>query len=486
MRLVIPHDNPSILRLEEFQDLGDAIAASLKYTDKAARFEYERYKNNVWAMKDPQYPEKLLDLKGKIVKSLLFQDEKGFYTYAGLAPYLSAKTRLPIDNQVQYPESKSLPWDNVPPFKSYYYQTASVEELLKVKHGGVELGTGLGKSHIIELLVKNLGLQTVIMTPSTNISQQLYDNFVIRFGKKKVGRFFDGKKELGKLITIANGQSLVKVTKDSEAWKFFSKSQVFMADESHQCPAKTLESVCFGLMASTPYRFFFSATQMRNDGKDLVLEGITGSIVYTKTVKEGVDEGFLARPVFRTFKVRSESGYTSRDAAEMSRHHMYYNDNVNREVAKIVNTVADTMPTVILIDEIEQFVKLLPYLRHKVGFAHGNLTPENKKSVPPEYWKSDPAQLVKEFNKGEIPVLIGTSCINTGTDLKIVKMLVNLQGNKSEILVTQSVGRATRLAPGKTSCVIVDVDIENIPMLHKHYEIRKGIYQSLFPDFKEV
>jgi hypothetical protein len=63
------------------------------------------------------------------------------------------------------------------------------------------------------------------------------------------------------------------------AWEKLSKAQVFIADESHMTPAKTLQEVCFGLLKHAPYRFFFSATQMRGDGLGLLLEGIVGKIV---------------------------------------------------------------------------------------------------------------------------------------------------------------------------------------------------------------
>lgn len=841
MRLVIPNDNPSIVRLYDFEDKLDSVKSSLTYTDKAAVFAYNKFKKATWALNKlgpEKYGQQLSELKLAQKKCILFKDDTSTYTYSGLAGYLSKKLRIPVDNQVDYPSPKALPWAKAPSFEPYEYQLASKEKLLEAKHAGVQLGchrkgelvlmfdgsfktvesiqvgdqlmgpdstartvqelksgfdsmfkietvngqtmfvngnhilalertkrantagrrsdyrgtnprinitvndylkksktfkhlyklftapvkfrakdvsidpylmgvllgdgslintpnittmdpeiiefiqqiaveldlnvvqhsksnnkaltyaltrkagspqenilttklkalglwdklgkdkfipdefkinsnevqaqvlaglldtdgsyiggcfdyiskseqlasdvaflgrslglrvsgpvscqkydqngtqgtyfrltvsgnveiiptkiarkkakprlqkkspnqfgfsvtkvsdseqhygfeldkdhlyltdtflvthnTGLGKSHIILLLVKALGLKTIIMTPATSISDQLYENFVTAFGKKYVGKFFDGKKEANKLITVGNAQSFTRVEPGSDAWNELSKTAVFIADESHQCPATTLESVCFGLAARAPYRFFFSATQMRNDGKDLLLDAITGPIVYTKSVREGVDEGYLSKPLFRMVNTDSDVAFSSQDVNAMTRKHLYYNEKVTAHIGKLVNaSVAAGNPTVVLIEEVEQFTKLLPYLRHAVGFAHGPLS-ENKEKVPPEYWESDPTALVKDFNALKLPILVGTSCITTGTDIKAVKTLVYWQGGKSEIQVKQAIGRGTRLFPGKTTCTVVDYNVKNIDILTKHAEARKEIYNELYPSLKEI
>lgn len=489
MRLVIPEENPSIVRIFDFQDPHNQVKESLTYTDKAAVFEHTRFKNATYLLQKmgpDRFNEELQAKKAATKKCLLFCDEISHYSYAGLAPYLSKKLNLPVENLVKYPKPKKVAWLNPPSYQPYPYQTMSHDYLLEARHGGVEIGTGLGKSFIIQNLLRTIGLKTIVMTPATNISEQLYETYVQAFGKKLVGKFFGGKKESGKLFVIANAQSLTNVEEGSEHWEKLSSAQVFIADESHQCPAATLESVCFGLVAKAPYRFFFSATQMRNDGKDLLLDGITGKIVYTKTVKEGVDEGYLSKPVFRLVKVRSDSSYQSKDANSMTRTHLFYNDNVVKRFAAIANQAVEAgMPTLILIEEVEQFTKILPYLRHRAAFAHGPLA-DNKSKVPEPYWDSNPSELVKEFNEGKIPILVGTSCISTGTDIKAVKMLIYWQGGKSEIQVKQAIGRTTRKFPGKTICTIVDANVYNVDIMNRHLEARKKIYFELYPNVKEI
>ncbi len=326
------------------------------------------------------------------------------------------------------------------------------------------------------------------MAPSVSIAGQILDDFTTHFGSRYVGQFFDGKKKHDKLFTVCVAQSLTKVEKDSPAWNALSKAEVFIADESHLCPAKTLSEVCFGLVANAPYRFFFSGTQLRNDGLGILLDAITGKTVYRMSVQEGVDQGFLAKPIFRMVRMDSNIQFSSGDANENTRAHVYYNPQVNANAADIINRSVSLLqrPCLVLVDELEQFGHLLPLLRFEARYAHGGASGSVLDKVPVAHRKSDPKKLVEQFNRGEFPILVGTSCIATGTDIKAAKTIVYLRGGKSEIELRQSIGRGTRIVPGKDDFVMFDFAIDNVPMLAKHALARKKIYNSVFPSYQEV
>src|SRR5690606_39357903 len=61
----------------------------------------------------------------------------------------------------------------LPKHELRYYQKEIVDALCDAKHGAVEVGTGLGKSKCILHQTKRLGVQTLIMAPSTSIARQL-------------------------------------------------------------------------------------------------------------------------------------------------------------------------------------------------------------------------------------------------------------------------------------------------------------------------
>jgi hypothetical protein len=290
----------------------------LTYKDKKVTFSLMKLKKNRWLADRigvEQWQDQIRELKAQESKCLVFQDSKELWTYPGLIPTIKRKFPHLVVHPPQYPIPEANPfwtWDKVPEHTPYPYQLSSKDLLLDVIHGGVEIGTGLGKSLIILLLIRHLGLRTVVMAPGESVANQLYDDLVRAFGSKHVGFYGDGKKVSKKRITVAIGASLTRIKPGTPAWKDLSQTQCFIADESHLCPAVTLENVCHGLVANAPWRFFFSATQMRGDGLDLLLQAITGPIVFRMTVKEGIEQGYLARLFFYLVKIQTQINSESR------------------------------------------------------------------------------------------------------------------------------------------------------------------------------
>ena len=265
---MIEIDTPIRARLHGLEKQQGLLKQHLTYTDKKVDFELKKMKHASWFISrygQEAYNEKMAELKAARTKVLLFEDSKGMWTYSGLAWWLQSKFHgEKLTNHVQFPEAKIIPWAKVPDKEPRDYQIGMEEALLEARHGAVEVGTGLGKSFVILRLAKQLGLKTVIMTPSTSIALQIFAEFEKHLGKKYVGKFFGGKKDSKKLFVVGVDDSLTKIEEGSEHWINLSKAQVFMADESHLCPASTLAKVCFGLMATAPYRFFFSGTDRKS------------------------------------------------------------------------------------------------------------------------------------------------------------------------------------------------------------------------------
>lgn len=469
------------------------LKTSLTFLNKANAFEYKKFKKNIWYANKygrEEYLEKLEELKNNQNVCLLYEDADGFYTLPGIAKELLSRfPKSTFENQVDYPGECLTPWKKMPSKSLRPYQQQAVSGLIAAKHGAVELATGLGKSLIILHIAKSLGLKTVVMAPTTSIFSQLLKDFKEAFGERYVGAYGDGKKRSDKLFTIGIAQSLTRIEEGSEDWNNFRDTKVFIADESHLTPAKTLEYVCHSVFAKSPYRFFFSGTQMRGDGADLLLRGITGGIVQSMDVKQGVAEGWLARLDCTLVKVPSHSLQRPNDILKMAKVHFLYNKEISNRAVDIANRSVSLLghQVLILIDEIEQFFYLYPGLKHEVGFAHGgNLSVANKAKIPEKFHKSDPEELVERFNNGDLRILIGTSCINTGTDIRPVKTFINLQGGISEVQLKQSVGRCTRVTKDKKRCNVVDFIVEIDPdndrtlnPITRHCLVRKSLYEEI-------
>ena len=139
----------------------------------------------------------------------------------------------------------------------------------------------------------------------------------------------------------------------------------------------------------------------------------------------------------------------------------------------------------ILIEEIDQFFELVPYLKIPYRFATGSSLSKEQlvkyNGLPPELNGkiAEATDQVNAFNNGLVNLLIGTSCISMGTDTKVADFVIYMQAGLSEVKILQAIGRGTRLVPGKKDCIVVDFDIENCKLNHRHLEARKDLYKTI-------
>ena len=502
---------PAIARFKDFDPvLLDRARRFLTFQDQGVAYQISKHKKNRrWQSSDPEgWSDHLEGLKSQLKRCILFEDEEGFYTYSGLVDQLRAALLSPIalENSTLAPEPRGMAWAGTPRVPRPYQQEAK-EALLAARHGAISCPTGAGKSFVLVQLVHDLGLKTLVIAPSQSILSQLVADFRNAFGDRYVGQFGGGKKKFDRLITVGTFQSLTRLEPGDPAWEELSKVEVLLCDESHLTAAATLEKVCMGLARNAPYRFFVSATQVRGDGSELVLKGVTGPIVYKKEMKELVDQKFLAKPHFHMIRVRSDGTFESDDALKMGRKHFYYNPRIVKRAAEIANSAVKVLghQVLIMVEEISQFAHLLRHLEFNPRFAHGaaKSDPELRSKLPEQYWASDPLKLVDEFNDEGFPILVATSCCGMGTDFRTPQTVINLQGGRSPIGTPQLVGRGTRRhtfhdGRKKTSFNLIDFcpilntrsfndgagEDSNHSPPYRHALARAAMYEELYPNVR--
>ena len=338
MKLVL--ETPVKLRIKEVNETEFmSLQNLLKYRDRTVEESLRRMKKNPYYVKQfgkEQYHLMLADLESQLYKSLLYEDAEGYYTLPGTLPRLSRDFEVEFENNVYYPDFELIPWNKMPDFEPFFYQSKTVDLMTVNPHSHAEIATGLGKSHIAVMLVKATGLPTIISTPTIGLARSMYKELCERFGKRKVGMFGGSKKEIGKDILVCVGKSLSMVKEEAQLEKF-KKYQVFISDESHTLPAAQFNYFTNTVLGHCPYRWFLSATQERNDGKDLLLEGIIGRKVFEMTIQEGQEKGYLAKLKTLVFDVPSYSAYSnSNNTVKMNQMHFFGNKNIIDIIAQIV------------------------------------------------------------------------------------------------------------------------------------------------------
>ena len=485
--------SPTIARVvEASSDELDVCRKALSYQDQSVRFLLTKHQGNRWfRQKAPtEWEHRLRELQSQLRGSALYRDKDGHWMRPGSLSYLPDSLSVEIvSDDRRRPKFNPVGWFNEPPFEPYGYQKEALQKLLAEGHGAVQLATGLGKSHIISMLAKEVGRGTVVTTPSVAIFNEMLSMFQNLLGKSRVGAYGDGKKQIGKDFTVCVMKSLSLIEPGTNEWKFFSKANAVISDEAHCNPSDSLEKAFHGLFADVPYRFFLSGTQTRGDGSLPILKSINGPMLMDMSTEDGVKGGYLSPLRFFVVPVRSTNpSYNVKDANDMKRVHLLYNDNVIDIATRIANeAAAKDEGTLILVEEIEQLARVAKKLNVPFAYAHGNTTKKDKLEKL-GLTKVKVMDEIEKFNKGEVRVFIGTSCVSTGTNFYPTHNTINLQGGASEIKTKQgTIGRSARLlskskykdfSPPKPYTKVWDFHIIGIDKMAAHLKKRVGFYRD--------
>lgn len=495
MKLTVTH--PSKAFVEATSEELDQLRQELTFTNTSIAHDIKRLYNNHWFRNKnkEKWEAAIDDMKKRVKRTLVFTEDATNFVHPGSISYLSSK--IQVENKIDYPVPKKVAWKKPLPFNLHPYQEESWQKLLEVKHGNVELCTGSGKSAILLKLCRETGFRTAIIAPSRSIFNELLEKFEVHFGKNMVGTFGAGKKKLDKKFTICIGDSIANVKPDTEEWEFFSGLDMLCVDESHTWGAESLETICYGVLADIPYRFFLSGTQTRGDGTEKLLQSIIGQTVHVLTTKQAIDGGYICPHEYRIVEIESSNpNYATQDVLDMKRVHFLKNRNICAFIARLANleATAKRRQTLILVEELEQIAMLLPLLKVPTAIAHSEKKPERLLTLGIS--KVDPTESVEKFNKGEALILIGTSCISTGTNIYPTNNTINWAGGASEIRTKQgAIGRSVRLGsqnPWADKCVpkdkatIWDFNVYDVYVMARHLEERLACYRESGSEIKTI
>ena len=496
MRIVV--ENPSEARVEATTSELTMLANELTYTNTSNSYMLSKTVKNKWLRNnDPlEYDRRVKELRDNLKRTLIFYKNGTPYIRPGSIPWIKMKFDL-VSLIDPLPEKIPMPWKKKPRFEPYSYQSQAVEKLISNRHAAIELCTGAGKSLILLMLSKTVNRKTVVVTPSKSIFHEIYDSFREHLGEGAVGCIGDGKKRLGKQVTVAIAKSLSMIKEGTPEWEEMQKVEHIAFDEAHTVPAATLEPVVNNLFKNAYYRFFVSGTQTRGDGSVKLLRSLTGPIVLSMNTKEGIENGYLCPVKFFIKSVNSKSKYKGSNILKLNQEHFLYNPEILDFTAKAASAYASQKgeSSLILVEEIEQISELVKRMTVPVAFVHGNTT-DSATLTKLGISKTDMQEEIERFNSGQVRVLIGTSCISTGTNFYPTHNVFNLQAGASEIGTKQgAIGRSVRkleiskykdLHPPKLFSKIWDFRVCDIKKMEDHLKKRIEFYEETGGPVKEI
>lgn len=375
-----------------------------------------------------------------------------------------------IDKRSKPSYNNIFRWNNKPD-ELRYFQKDATNIFLSKGRGVFQMAVGSGKTRTAVQIIKELAVNTIFIVPSTALLVQAYDIFESAFGVKNVEQIKTDNIKKGKKlkpIRVVTIQTLNSLNKQGLAGDLLGDVDLLILDECHHSGSDSFKKLLPALQ-NIYYRLGLSGTYLRNDSKTLDLWGVCGEVIYDYSAAKATQEGFLTPvefnivPVLGNFKRNYQTEYTENYGG------MPFLDAV---LDTIMNRIPKDKQILILVDRKESCGHLIDeYLKEKrisCTYVNGD---DHKDVI---------AKAIDNFNNKKIRILLASTILGEGCDIRSTDALIMARGGKSEIAMTQAVGRAVRLYPGKKVAQVYDFNFKFCKYLPKHLEIRIETYQKQF------
>lgn len=414
-------------------------------------------------------------------------------------------------------------------------QQQAVEAVLKAQRGIVKAPTGSGKTEIISaLLMRVVGMRWLVLAPRTQLAlsacrrylrralerravaepkraavyrelvKQLEDEKLTNVaGDLRVGFVGDGRWDVEPEDTIIFGtfQTLYAALQGRGEELLRSAGGLIM-DETHGNGAKTFVQV----IEQTPHarwRVGFSATPLdRTDGRNAIVIGTTGKIIYEIPVPLLIKLGVFARPrlLFVTHdcsadvptseKCKSCKGKgtewsmaalsqvpcskcggtceTSPSYASIEDAGIAKSATRNALIAKLA--LEADKPCIVFVKRTLQGKRIAKLLANASGtavhFIDQTATAKQRDKV------------LKQIRDGELEIVVASKVWAEGVDAPNIATVVNARGGKSAINVLQQLGRGSRTSKDKKTFTYIDIADTGQPALQRHARARKRLIEA--------
>lgn len=260
-------------------------------------------------------------------------------------------------------------------------------------------------------------------------------------------------RDLSGRVVFGSIQSLYKKAYDLQ------KVDLVIVDEAHLIPAdgdgmyrKLLDDLAVINGGPVPM-VGFTATPFRLSTGSLV-EGngrVFEKIAHEVGIVELIDGGYLCPPITRGTKTKIDTAGVATRGGEF--------------VASALQKAADRdeITTAACKEIIRAGQDRRSWLVFSTGVAHAHHIANELRgegisceTVSGETPLGERDRIIAAFKRGEIRCLTNDSVLTTGFDAPQVDLLAVLRPTQSAGLWVQMVGRGTRLAPGKTDCLVLD------------------------------
>ncbi len=334
------------------------------------------------------------------------------------------------------------------------YQEECLQSIHNHYTGGVNrqlvhLPTAAGKTVIFSNLIRELDRKTLVIAHTCELLDQAREKIQMICPGLDVGIVKAGRREYDCPVVVCSIQS-ARQPETLIRLKDLGFT-LCIYDECHRAGAQSPRHVLSTLgftETSDNLLVGFSATPFRSDSKGL--GEVFEKIVYHKSVKELIEEGYLCKP--RGVRITNDLDLSAVATVE--------GDFVSTSLAKVMDT--PQMNELIVNTYVQQagdrktvcFGVTIAHSIHLANeFKRRGITAE---AIHGETPVDERKAIQERFRAGDIAVLTNCTVLTEGWDCPEVDCVLIAKPTQSAGLFQQMAGRGLRLYPNKKDCLILD------------------------------
>lgn len=379
----------------------------------------------------------------------------------------------------QRPPEEMPRWTMPAGFALRDYQSRAIESAWQSGRGVIDSPPRTGKTVMMAELTRMVAAPTVITAPTEPIAQQTYDKLLELFRENEWSRqvsdcsgdFFlltGGPPKTIKARRQAS-KAMVFVATDATAAAmgehWWSNKVCWIADERHHQAAATHRQIN-DLAYNTFYRFGFTGTNYRSDAHEQVaLEACLGRTVASYSIQEMIARGVLVQGRVEFWPIEFPGMRTSK-LATAYKNGVVNCDLRNGAIAYAAGRLAAAGRKVLILVHQIKHGELLQSMIRPSRFVKGGDTAEVRAAV-------------KDLDRGDIRVLIGSPVVGEGLDCPSADALIYGKGYKARVTHTQDTFRVLTADGQKKDALIIDFADRHNRSLEDHSVERSRNYLAM-------
>jgi len=365
--------------------------------------------------------------------------------------------------------------------KLRYYQTAAVRSVFaffrskEAGHPLIELPTGSGKSHVLASIIEEArktwkDIDILVLSHTQEIIEQDFSKIVLHIDRKLVGIYSSGLgSKVIRPVTIAGIQS---------AWRkpeLFKHFKIIIVDECHTIPPKGIGMYRTFFAGISNYKVVgLTATPWRTGFGKLTDPGhLFKRIVYRADIDTLIRQGYLAPLISKAAdyqmdptkeRIKVNAGdYVVKQLAE-SFDQTKITNKICTELAQYKSKRKHWLVFAIDIEHAEHIAEQLSLNGISACYVHSKLKGYEREEI------------INLFRQGVFQALVNVAVLTTGFDYPCLDLIALLRPTRSPVLHVQMIGRGSRIADGKTNCLILDFagNLQRLGPVNSDFEFKAG------------